>query len=360
MKKDKIVMVIVSILCIALAVSLVGTVIYYSGVIAGKNTQISQQETQIAKDQATIASLEKNITILESEIVTLNQTIEELNVNITVWQDKVDELTAIINGVKPSKLKTVIGHMSEKGEGYDWGRTPDVQYTYQKILNHSAPYQVLLLPEYKGNLNWTETYQWIATNFTGIPICLSVFEGGNESLPNPNVKLSIAEIQQAMSACNVRAVRLAEIISWYMFYNLTFPTDYVRGILGFCRSNNLMVLWSEWKIGDNVILPLQEYIRGYEDTVTVLHQTNNQYNEPLEGFTAVSQFQHWGASVQSWYAVERLKLLDEMDMPTSLIIRHAQTATSMGAEVLQFESYRYFFDNGETREIAAALWLAIK
>jgi hypothetical protein len=42
----------------------------------------------------------------------------------------------------------------------------------------SGRYEVLILPEYNGNLNWTETLQWISTDFTGVPVCLSVFEGG--------------------------------------------------------------------------------------------------------------------------------------------------------------------------------------
>jgi len=69
-------------------------------------------------------------------------------------------------------------------------------------------------------------------------------------------------------------------------------------------------------------------------------------------------FQHWGASVQNWYWVEKYRG-DEMDMPSSFVIRHVQTAISMGAEVLQIESYRYFFDNGEPRDVLSALWLAM-
>ncbi len=367
MEKDRILLVVASVLCAVLAIGLVGSVVSYSTMIEGKDTQISVLEEKDNQNMNTIsflneevAALRTNISDRERQISEMKTQADTLDSRNTGLQSKVNNLTGIINGGKPSELTTLIWHVSEKGEGYTWGRTPDVQYTYRKILNLSLPYEVLLLPEYEGNLNWDETYNWVSTNFTGIPICLSVFEGGSEKLPNPNLKLTVSEIQQAMFACNVKAVRLAEIISWYMDNNQTFPTDYVKGILSFCRSNNLRVIWSEWKIGDNVIQPLQAYIEGYEDIVTVLYQTNNECNEPLEGFTAVSQFQHWGGSIQSWYAVENLGDSSDMDMPCSMLIRHAQTAISMGAEVLQFESCRYFFDNGEPRDVTAAVCLAIK
>jgi hypothetical protein len=37
-------------------------------------------------------------------------------------------------------------------------------------------------------------------------------------------------------------------------------------------------------------------------------------------------------------------------MPISLLIQHALSAKNIGAEVLQFEPYWYFFDNGEAKE----------
>jgi hypothetical protein len=37
-------------------------------------------------------------------------------------------------------------------------------------------------------------------------------------------------------------------------------------------------------------------------------------------------------------------------MPASLLVKHALSAKSIGSEVLQFEPYWYFFDNGEARE----------
>ncbi len=359
MKKDRIAITIVSILCVALATSLVGAVIYYSGVIGGKDTQINEQEISIAEQNDIINSLKDDNTDVKNINSQLNQTNQILQQSITDLQSERDGLKAIIHGIEPSELKTVVWHISEKGEETDWGHTPDVQSTYQEILNRSAPYDVLLLPEYKGNLNWTETFGWLSSNFTGIPIVLSVFEGGYDKLPDPNAQLTVSEIQQAMSKCDVKMIRFSEIISWYMGQNQTFPIDYVRNMLSFARQHNMKVLWSEWKIGDDVIQPLRSYIAGYENTVTVLAQTNSEFNEPLEAFQMVSQFQHWGASIQNWYWVEN-RGYDEMDMPTSLIIRHLQTATSMGAEVLQFESSRYFFDNGEPRDIVTGVWLAIK
>jgi len=359
MKKDKIVIVIASVLCVALTVSLVGAVVYYSGIIEGKYAQISEQQILIAEAEATIISLEENNTILKNQIVTLSQTIENLNSSIAMLQDKVDELTDIINGAKPLRLTTVVVHVSEKTETHEFGRLPSVNHTYQQILSGFAPYDILLLPEWNGNLNWTETFEWLSSNFTGIPICLSVFEGGGENLPNPNVMLSASEIQQALAACDVRMIRIAEIISWYMKYNQTFPIDYVKGILSFCRNNNLKVLWSEWKISDDVLPTLKSSIAGYEDIVTYQYQTNNEYDEPLVGFTYATQFQHWGGSIQSWYWKTH-GYGSERDMPALRFMQHAVTAINMGAEMLEFEPYWYFFDNyGEPREVMHALWSVI-
>jgi hypothetical protein len=37
-------------------------------------------------------------------------------------------------------------------------------------------------------------------------------------------------------------------------------------------------------------------------------------------------------------------------MPISLLIQHALSAKNIGAEILQFELYWYFFDNGQAKE----------
>ena len=360
MKKNRIAILIFSVLCIALATSLVYAVIYYSDVIESKTYTINELEDQLVEAEGTITSLEYTQEFLERENEALNDTIKILSSDLSEVEIMAADLIEIIHGIGPSKLEKVVWHISEKGETHEWGNTPDVNYTYHEILSGSAPYEVLLLPEYKGNLNWTETYEWISSNFTGIPIVLSAFEGGYDKLPSPNVQLTVVDIEQAMSTCDVRMVRFAEIISWYLEQNRSFPIDYVNSVLNFCRQYNVEVLWSEWKIGNDVIPRLQEYIAGYEDIVTVLYQTNNEFNEPLEGFMELNTFQHWGASIQSWYWPEKFEGSSEMDMPSSMVIRHIQTATSMGAKVLQFESCRYFFDNGEPRDIVNASWLAIK
>lgn len=360
MKKDRIVLIAISILNLALAVILVYSTVHYLNIIKEQDSQITGLATELAEAQADIASLEDDKARLTRENRELNQTIGDLASDLKEKEQNITALTDIIHGLNPSKLKTVIWHISQKGPTYDWGNTPDVQYAYQKILNGSGPYEVLLLPEYKGNLNWTETLEWISSNFTGIQIALSVWEGGDAKLPNPNVQLIPTEIQQARSACDIGTIRIAEPISWYMEQNQTFPLDYFRSILAFCRQNNLQVLWSEWKIEDEVITQLRNYISEYEDIVTVVCQTNSEFIEPLEGFTKTSTFRHWGASPQSWYWAEHHEGSSEMDMPTSLMIRHTQTAISIGAEVLQFEPNRYFFDNGEPRDIVGAIWLAIK
>lgn len=48
-----------------------------------------------------------------------------------------------------------------------------------------------------------------------------------------------------------------------------------------------------------------------------------------------------------------------MNMPIGMLIQHAFTARDLGAEVLQFEPYWYFFDNGEPTEKFRMLQMAL-
>ena len=278
-------------------------------------------------------------------------------------QDFIDQHSALIESIlnyDPRKLEALVVHACIKTDSNI--SLPDVAYTYQKLRDGFAPYEVLILPEYNGNLNWTETLQWISTDFNGVPICLSIFEGGEEKLPDPNVKLGIEEIEEAMAVSDVKMVRFAEMISWYIEANdtqsnVTFPLDEARNVIEFCKSKNVKVLWSEWKISDNVLQLLKSIIDGYEDTVTVLYQTNNEFDAVLVGYLYATQFRHWGESVQSWWVNETGK--DRYDLPSETVIDYAKLARGMGAEIVQFEPYWYFFDNGEPMDSMYSLWSAI-
>jgi len=323
-----------------------------SSIIESLNSQVETLQTQFVNSENQIKNLNSQIAAMQSQLTNAANQISNLNSNVSALQNEVDELMKIIAAMNTSSQPTtLVFHVSEKGEGYTWGHLPNAGYTHSQLVNlNNGTYDILLLPEFKGNLNWAETYNWISTNFTGIPICLSVFEGGNERFPNPNVMLNSTQIQQAISSCDVQAIRIAEIVSWYIEANQTFPVDYIRGILSFARENGLRVLWSEWKVGADVFLQVKNYTTGFEDIVTVAFQTNSGDLEPVDGFELVSNlFTHWGGSIQSWYWKTR-NLGNETQMPFSLFVQHTLEATNMGAEVLQFEPYWYLFNNGEPTE----------
>jgi archaellum component FlaC len=365
------------IICILLAVSLVGAIANYTSIINAKdniitskesainnlNSQIASKNSQITENNNTISSLNSQIATLQSQVssdkstitnlqgqvASANSQISSLTSTVTTLQSQVNDLTAIINMSK-SKLQTLAFHVCEKGEGYTWGHIPDVNYTCNQILAlNNNTYSVLLLPEYKGHKNWTEELSWISANFggvSGIPIMLDVFGGGPGETPTP--QLSTDDILAAMAVANVQWLRFAEVVSWHIEQSLPFPTEYVTGILNFCRANGLKLFWTEWKV--ETFKAIQTYIVGYEDIVTVAFSTNSGDLEPADGFMLVSKmFQHWGGSVQAWYWTTRYDS-DPLNMPISLLIQHALSAKNIGAEILQFEPYWYFFDNGQANE----------
>jgi uncharacterized phage infection (PIP) family protein YhgE len=216
------------IICIFLVVSLVGAIANYTSIISVKdntisslNSHVSSQGSQIQtltsqKDQlqtwlngnvtslnSQIANLQSQISFDNAIIADLQGQISSLNSQIATLQNQVSNLTAIINN-GTSKLRTIVFHVSEKGEGYTWGHIPDVNYTYNQIVLNDT-YDVLLKPEYKGNKNWTETFAWLTANFGGVngtPIMLDVFGGGDGSTPTP--MLSTINISAAMATCNVQ------------------------------------------------------------------------------------------------------------------------------------------------------------
>jgi hypothetical protein len=268
-------------------------------------------------------------------------------------------------------LETVVHHVCEKTSGLIV-HIPDVDAVYQQILSANASKYpiVLLLPELNGHENWSEELAWIAANFggsEGIPIMLDVFGGGSGESPTP--MLSTSEISDARSAANVQWLRFAEVISWHLEHEQPFPTVYVADILSYCQTNNLKLYWCEWKIDYAIGTEwavrtfdlIRELIEGYEDLVFVGFKTNSGDLEPHAGFSYVkAMFENWGGTVESWYWETRHRtvvwepssgLENPDNMPISWMVTHANQARSLGAQILQFEPYWYFFDraNGQAK-----------
>ena len=322
--------------------SLTNQVTNLTSQVGSLQSQSSNLKSQSSTDASTITNL-------QSQLASANSQVNNLNSQVMTLQSKVNILTATINASEP-KLQTLVFHVCEKGEGYDWGHLPDANATYNQILALNNKYDVLLLPEYNGSANWAEELGWITANFggtQGIPIMLDVFGGGNGSNPTP--MLSLENISSAMAVSNVQYLRFAEVISWHMGHpEMPFPVDYVNSILQFCRANNLKLFWTEWKL--ETFPTLETYIAGYGDIVTVSFSTNSGDVEPSEGFMQISQtFQHWGGSVQAWYWETRNNST-LMDMPASLLTEHAVFAKSLGTEIIEFEPYWYFFNNGDATD----------
>ena len=306
------------------------TILALNAQIANLTSQVNSLNSQTATLQSQTSSDKSTITNLQSQVASANSQVNSLSSQVTTLQGEVNNLTTIIN-TPESKLQTLVFHVCEKGEGYEWGHIPDANSTYNQILALNNKYNVLLLPEYQGNTNWTEELTWLTANFggqQGIPIMLDIFGGGNSSNPTP--MLSPNDISSAMTVTNVQYLRFAEVISWHTDHpELPFPVDYVKSILEFCRANNLRLFWTEWKV--ETFETIQTYIKGYEDIVTISFSTNSGDVEPAEGFMQISQtFQHWGGSIQAWYWTTRYNS-SLMDMPASSLTEHALFAKSLSA-----------------------------
>ena len=166
--------------------------------------------------------------------------------------------------------------------------------------------------------------------------------------------LTTDQITAAMQVANIKYLRFSEALSSYIERDKPFPTNYVTSILEFCKTNNLKLFWTEWKTDypPNVetFTAIQNITKGYEDTVTVSFSTNSQDLQPTGGFLYLNgMFPEWGASIQAWYWTTRYNE-DLMNMPASLLLEHALSAKGIGAKIIEFEPYWYFFDNGQANE----------
>jgi len=260
----------------------------------------------------------------------------------------------------PRITDTVIVHFAEKGENSNFSHCPDPRYTYELTKADFEGKEVWVIPEWEGNFNLTARCGWLEENFTGIPVVIDPFEGGDN--PTPNVMLSTADLKQIMSVANVTAIRFPEVLSWYMRANETHPVNipiaWIHDMFDFAISKNLKIYWSEWKLGNDIETLTNVTLAGYEDKITYLYQTNNQYQHPLIGYSYAHEFPHWGASVQSWYVNDQNET--KSDLPIETVKEYAMLARNMGAEIIQFEPYWYFFDNsGAPRKVTHVLWATI-
>ncbi len=243
---------------------------------------------------------------------------------------------------KPKRLSAIAFHVQRKG---------DMQHVYDQIIAaNQGKYSVFLMPEWWYS-NFEETLNFLREfeNEYSIPVMLDVFcslESDPDEPYKPPYMLNQNQIKQAIDVCNVSWLRFSEVAWYHEEKGMDFPYDYARSILEFCRLHGLKLFWNEWDIA--TMDTVRSSIKGFEDLVTVAFATNSKV-EPNVGFTLVNEFQHWGASVQAWYWWANYGYVP-INMPIDLMINHSLLARNMGAEIIQFEPYWYFFDNGEARE----------
>ena len=262
------------------------------------------------------------------------------------------------------KLDTIVYHVCENEEvGNATIHTPNATDVYQQIIeaNNGTYPNILLFPTYAGT--WEDELAWLTSSFggpNGVPIMLEVLCGGNTTL----FQLSTEQILSVMQVCNVKWLRFAEVTSFCIENELPFPAEYVSKILKFCKDHNLKLFWTEWKDdylpAVETFTAIKKYISGFEDIVTVSFSTNSGEMEPDQGFAYVKNlFPHWGGSIQSWHWETRQRQGEDpidkeesRNMPINRMVEHTLLCRDMGAEIIQFEPYWYFFGDtdGKARE----------
>ncbi len=267
--------------------------------------------------------------------------------------------SALLSLPDSERTDTIIIHFAERPNLQPLSSCPRPSYTYELNKAGFAGKEVWVIPEYDANLNLTQRIAWLRENFEEIPVVIDVFEGGYN--PTPNVELSIGDLEQIMAVANVTAIRFPEVLSWYMNINYTTPMPvpdaWIHGLFDFAISHDLKVYWSDWKLGSDVEALTNKILAGYEDKITYLYQTNNQYQIPLVGYSYAHEFQHWGASVQSWYVDQQNTT--RWDLNVDSVAEYLKLARNMGAQTIELEPYFYFFSYSEPLGPMEIMWQII-
>jgi uncharacterized coiled-coil protein SlyX len=114
---DRKVAIALGIICVVLAVGLVGVVAYYTSIISGLNSQVSQLQTWL---QENITHYESQITSLRNQIADKDNTIASLNSQINQLQSQVDEFRAIVNLEKSETWVSQQTVSQPAGGYYSW------------------------------------------------------------------------------------------------------------------------------------------------------------------------------------------------------------------------------------------------
>lgn len=88
------------IICLILAVCLVGTIANYTAIINGKDSTIANKDSQISTLHSQIADKDNTISNLDSQISSKNSQISSLNSQVISLQNQVNDLTNIVNLAK--------------------------------------------------------------------------------------------------------------------------------------------------------------------------------------------------------------------------------------------------------------------
>ncbi|HIJ07868.1 TPA: hypothetical protein HA274_00720 [Candidatus Bathyarchaeota archaeon] len=360
-----------------LAGALIGAVAHYKEVFAAQNEAIDQL---VDEYNGYVQKTDREKLILITQRDEFERQAEGWRENYSYamdgWREsdyRARDLENILTGEYVNPNMTFLIDVCEKGETYEWGRLPNASYTLQLAVDAFAPYKVLFVPQYQGNLNWTQTFEWMRANLAGFPLCPQMFNGGNGS--EPILELSANDLQRMIAdpGIDVEMVAFDETGSWHDSSGRPFPTEKVRAVLQVCRAYSIPVVWTEWDTGERVQAMFREATKGYEDMVTFVFQTNNDKVEPFEGcgyarglvdlksIPLIHRPEYgqaaasWGLSDQGWYWTERHPEADVRDMPISLLAEFALLAKNMGASVIEFEPYWLLFDNGEPTEALRVL-----
>jgi len=188
---DRKVAIALGIMCVVLAVGLVGVVAYYTSIISGLNSQVSQLQTWL---QENITHYESQITSLRNQIADKDNTIASLNSQISQLQNRITSLNSQVSQLQSqvSELRAIVN--LEKSETWVSQQTVSQPAGYYVYWIFSASYAGYIVVTVHSSTT-SNTYVRVIWSSYGVDYDNTVYVGAGGTAVFPVLPCSRVEIR---------------------------------------------------------------------------------------------------------------------------------------------------------------------